>query len=272
MQKISMKRVIFQAIGFITLLSVLWCALSQVNWLSIFQIDYVTEQTEKKLGDIVWSTVQKRMVVVNDPQIILPVDSLVTTLCKANNIARSDIKVHVIVSDEVNAYTLPDGHLVLNTALLCTVRDQQELAGVIAHEIAHSALKHVVKSLTKEVGIVALTAIVSNGTAPDIAVQAGQFLSSTAFDRKMEKEADLLAVELLQSANMDPTGLTRFLEQLASDESESQKYLSWMSTHPESKARIAYLKNADQNNKIVEYSTLLHVSTWQRLQESACAK
>jgi len=125
---------------------------------------------------------------------------------KRNNIEKTQIIIHVLNNKEVNAFVLPNGHLVLYSGLIVAAENQEELSGVICHELAHIELNHVVKKLIKEVGLSVLISMTTGG-GTDIIKETAKMLSTTAFDRSMEKKADIKAVEYLVKANINPESI-----------------------------------------------------------------
>lgn len=97
--------------------------------------------------------------------VLAPLDSLLSHLCEANDIERDKIKLHVVQSNEVNAFAFPDNHLVVFTSLIAKCENQEELCGVMAHEIAHMQKGHIMKKLVKEVGLSALVGMASGDKA-----------------------------------------------------------------------------------------------------------
>ncbi|MCX8473257.1 MAG: M48 family metalloprotease, partial [Sediminibacterium sp.] len=85
--------------------------------------------------------------------VVNSIDSIVTHICKSNKIDRETIIVHVLNKDEINAFALPNGHLIIYSGLIHNSDNQEELTGVISHEIAHIELNHVMKKLVKEIGL-----------------------------------------------------------------------------------------------------------------------
>ena len=139
------------------------------------------------------------------------------------------------------------------------------MCGVISHEIAHVELNHVMKKLVKEIG---LSVLISMTTGNDGAVikETAKMLSSSAFDRNLEKEADIKAVDYLITAKVNPEPFANFLYKLSDKEHEATKYLTWISTHPDSKERaeniIEYCKD-----KLTDYKPILNNETWEKLKE-----
>jgi beta-barrel assembly-enhancing protease len=91
-------------------------------------------------------------------------------------------------------------------------------------------------------------------------------LSSLAFDRSMEKEADIKAVDYLIKAKINPEPFANFLYKLAAKDKELTQYLSWLSTHPDSKDRASYIiKHID--NKRNRYEEVLSDKEWKKLKD-----
>lgn len=89
-------------------------------------------------------------------------------------------------------------------------------------------------------------------------------LSSSAFDRNLEKEADIKAVDYMLNANVNPEPFADFLYKLSETEHESTKYLTWISTHPDSKERAEYIIEYSKA-KGTEFKPILTNETWGKL-------
>lgn len=245
-----MKKVIIQGLVTVSIFLGGWWALTQINWMGIFEVKRITNDTEKKLGDLFWEYFSKEGSENKNSGIDSTTRNIITKICKANNIDTTKIKPHILNSDEVNAFALPDGHLVIYTGLIKDADNPEELAGVIAHEIAHIQLNHVMKKLVKEVGLSTLFAIASGGGGAT--KEMAKILSSTAFDRELEKSADLKAVDYLIRANINPKPFADFLYKISVKENNSTKYFTWISTHPNSEERAKYIidyAEKQQNHK-----------------------
>jgi beta-barrel assembly-enhancing protease len=150
-------------------------------------------------------------------------------------------------------------------ALIIDSENESELCGVLGHEIAHIQLSHVMKKLVKEIGLSVLISMTAGGGGETVK-EAVKMLSSSAYDRTLEKEADLKSVEYLTAANINPEPFADFLYRMGDGEASSIKYLSWMSTHPDSKERAAYIvESIDKEKK--DYKPVLAKSTWEKLKK-----
>ncbi|WP_339696840.1 M48 family metallopeptidase [uncultured Roseivirga sp.] len=261
-----MKNPIAQGLITIVLFFGTWFILAQIDWITVFRVQRVTDRTDEKLGNLLWEMIQESEEENVNPFVINSVDSIVSKICSANNIERQLIKVHIIEKDDINAFALPNGHLVINSGLILNSDNQEELSGVICHEIAHVRLNHVMKKLVKEVGLSVLISMTTGNRGSEVIKETVKTLSSSAFDRNLEKEADIEAVDYLMKAKINPEPFANFLYKLSDKENEATKYLTWISTHPDSKERAEYIIEYSGDKKIA-YEAILKSETWDKLKE-----
>lgn len=262
-----MKKLLLAAAIMIGIFAGIWYVLAQVNWVKLFRLEKITEKTEKKLGDLLWESYSRKETEVKDLQVVNAVDSMVTSICKANGIARSSIQLHVFDKSDVNAFAFPGGHLAVFTGLIKEMENPEELTGVISHEIAHIQLKHVMKKLTKEIGLSVLISIATGTGDGAVIGDIVRTLSSTAFDRRLEKQADLAAIDYMAAARVNPLPMADFMDRLAEKEkSPESEYLSWMSTHPESAERAVYIREYGRG-KVKSPEPVVSAATWKSIKK-----
>ncbi len=261
-----MKNIFFQFSIIVLLFFATWIAFSRIDWVSIFKIQEVTKTTEEKLGDLFWKLFSQAENEIHSSTIQNSIDTLVTHICKNNSIDRSKIKLHILRNDEINAFTLPNNHLVVYSGLIKTSENEAELLGVLGHEIAHMEKNHVMKKLIKEVGLSVLISMTTNNSGGEIVKKAAKVLSSAAYDRDLEREADITAVDFLIKAKIDPEPFANFLYRLSDEEKNIPNQIYWISTHPESKERaekiIEYIKD-----KTVVKTMVLTKEKWELIKE-----
>jgi len=250
----------------LSLFFISWLGLSQVDWVDLLEIKESSDKLEQKLGDQLWEIYSREADEASNDTILHALDTLMNSICEANNINEEKIKLHVLQKDEVNAFAIPDGHLVIYTGLIKSVDKQEELAGIICHELAHIELNHVMKKLAKELGVSMLISVTTGNSVNGVA-EIAKLLSSSAFDRSLEREADLQAADYLTNANIDPEHLANFLFKMSLDGGDYTEYLSWISTHPDSKERAEYIISATGNEEI-ENSPILADQTWQSIKNT----
>ena len=259
-------KTLFQAAIIVALFFAMWFSLSKIDWVKIFKVEQIANTTERKIGDLFWDLYDKAGKEIKFEKVSVPIDSILSKICEANGIDNSKIKLHVIKDAEVNAFALPNNHLVINSGLILACENESELAGVIGHEIAHMELDHVMKKLSKEVGLSVLISMTSGNVGSDKIKEAVKLLSSSAYDRTLEKAADIKAVDYLVKSNIDPEPFANFLYRLSAKDSETAAYFSWISTHPDSKERAEYLIQYG-SKKVKKTEPVLSIFTWDRLKE-----
>lgn len=242
----ELRKVLTQAAVSVVTFTVVLFAFSRVDWLNAFGLKETV--VEDKLGEWWWELYSSDAQFVDDSTRLASVDTLFTTLCRANDIDRSFASLHLVEDEEVNAFACPGNHLVVHTALLDSCRSEAELAGVLAHELAHLTQGHVMQKLVKELGLSALITMTSGSSGTEAVGEVARVLSSTAYDRTLESETDALAVRYLLAARIDPNGLADFLLRLSAEE-DLPALTEWISTHPgsvERARRIRQLSGADK--------------------------
>lgn len=150
----------------------------------------------------------------------------VKALYGSSKVTPFNYQFNVIEDDDVNAFSVPGGHIYINTGLLKFVESDQELAGVIAHEIIHAAHHHMVFLLQKQASLnntmaVALLATMLGGAKSSdlgnvlLGVQLFQIAKLNGYGMQAERDADYGAIVYMQEAGYNPVGLLTFLERLA---------------------------------------------------------
>ena len=236
-----MKKTILQLIILVAVFFGIYLSLSKIDWMGVFKIEKATNKTEKKLGDAVWDLYQKTEKENKDSKALKSLDSIVTKICKDNDIDRKKILLHLIEKDEINAFAMPGNHLVVYIGLIKAADNPEEVAGVLSHEIAHIELDHVMKKIVREIGLSTLISITSGNGSGEAIKRITKSLSSLAFDRKLEKDADIKAVDYMVKANVNPNALADFLYKLSEDKGENTRYETWLSNHPDSRERSEYI-------------------------------
>jgi predicted Zn-dependent protease len=257
-----MKKLVFHILIWFGLLSGSFLMLRTLPWTDWLQIPKWTRETEKKWGDLCLNFFTLEHARIQDRAITEPVDLILQKICSANGIDPKSIQYHILENDEVNAFALPGRHLVVYSGLITNCEDPRALAGVLSHEIAHIEENHVAKKLIKEFGITVLAGL-SGAQAGAVIKEVAKTLSSTAYDRELEKEADITAVNYLQKTSVDPIPFAKFLESL--DEGDDAD-LSWMQTHPDSKERGQYIRKFAGKTTHLQ-NQLIDSTTWSNTQD-----
>jgi predicted Zn-dependent protease len=261
-----MSKVFLKGVFLLVIFAGIWFSLSRIDWMGVLGVEKITRQTEEKIGDLFLDFFTSEDKEITDSVVVTNVKLLTHKICLSNRIDTGSIKVHILKNDDVNAFAIPGRHLVIYSGLIAQANNQQELCGVIGHELAHIELDHVMKKLVREVGFNALISASTGGRGTETVRDIAKHLSSTAFDRALEKEADLKSVEYLSNAEIDPKGLSTFLEKMAEEEGKSASYLSWISTHPDSRERAKYI-NEEAGKRKSKNTPVLTLENWNLLVE-----
>ncbi|HJU54637.1 MAG TPA: M48 family metalloprotease [Pyrinomonadaceae bacterium] len=153
---------------------------------------------------------------------------------------------NVIATREVNAFALPGGYIFVNAGTIAAARNEGELAGVMAHEIAHVALRHPTNQVSKAYVAKTGLRIVRRVTGSDIGGileqvgGAGANLLFLKFGRTAETQADLEGARIMAAAGYDPRDMAGFFELLQSK--SGQRTPEFMSDHPDPGNRVAAIK------------------------------
>lgn len=231
------KKILLELFLTVAIIVAVWFGLSQIDWMKLLNINQTTQNTEEKIGDLFWDLMKKSETEITAESIVSPLDTMLTKICTANAIDRLKIKLHILRKDEINAFALPNNHLVIYSGLITACENEAELCGVMSHELAHIEKNHVMNKLVKEIGLSVLISMsTGNGNAEAIKSAIKQ-LSSNAYDRKLETEADLAAIDYLIKANINPESFANFMYRLSDETKNIPRQLFWISTHPESKER-----------------------------------
>lgn len=147
-------------------------------------------------------------------------------------------RIRIIRNDKIqNAVCLPGGFIYVYSGLIKYLDSEDQMAGVLAHEIAHADLRHGTEQLTKQYGIGLLISVATGGN-PDMITQIVGNLVSLGFSRHDEAEADQKSVDYLYATAYDARGTARFFEKLIKEENRGGEPPEFISTHPNSEHRV----------------------------------
>lgn len=232
-----MRKILIELVISVALLLGVWFLLAQVNWMNLFKVEQATDSTEEKIGDLFWNLIKESETEITSSSIVSPIDSMLSAVCDKNGIDKHKIKLHLIRKDEINAFALPNNHLLVYSGLINACENEAELYGVICHEIAHLEKNHVMNKLVKEIGLSVLISMSTGNGNSQMIKEALRQLSSSAYDRSLETDADLTAVDYMVKAGINPEPFANFLYRLSDETKNLPSQIYWISTHPESKQR-----------------------------------
>jgi predicted Zn-dependent protease len=217
-------------------------------------MNFYSLEKEIALGKRMAQEVEREAKVISDPVIAEYVSRVGQNLVR-NSDAKVPFTIKVLDSDEVNAFALPGGFFFVNSGLILKAESEAELAGVMAHEIAHVAARHGTPQASRgELAQYATLPLIFAGgwtgyaiyQAAGVAIPMG-FLK---FSRAFESQADMLGLQYIYKAGYDPTAFVDFFEKIETMEKRKPGTLSKVfATHPMTDDRI---KAAQENIQQLE--------------------
>ena len=202
---------------------------------------------EQKLGKKLSENIEKKYEVVED----LNQNSLITEignkLAKVSELKGMNYHFKILNIEGPNAFSIPGGYIYVTYDLFDYIQSDEELAGILAHEIAHVIHNHALKQTRDNTKFTLLTILgVLLTGEPNVAV-LGKLTTITflnQYSREYEEEADLTALDLLIKTEYNPVGFLTFLERLYTREMFKPRVnLGIFQTHPETENRINYVKD-----------------------------
>jgi predicted Zn-dependent protease len=206
-------------------------------------VNFISLDKEIALGRELAKQVEQQSKMVTDPVVTEYVNRVGQNIVR-NSDAKVPFTIKVVDSDEINAFALPGGFFYVNSGLIAAADNEAELAGVMAHEIAHVAARHGTEQASKgqllQFASIPLI-FVGGGIGYGIQQAANVLVPLTflKFSRGAEEEADYLGVQYLYKAGYDPSAMVEFFEKLQAKEKAKPGSVSKLfSTHPPTGDRI----------------------------------
>ena len=211
---------------------------------------------ERRLGERIMAEIRRDTSYLDDAEIRDYVNALGNRLAARSDSPRQEFEFFVVRDPMINAFALPGGFIGLHTGLLLTAQSESEVAGVLAHEIAHVTQRHIARMIGQQsqsqlLSIAALAVAIlaarSNSQVSEAAIAfgtAGAIQSQLNFSREAEREADRLGLQMLEGAGFDPRGMSTFFERLQrATRIQEGGAPSYLRTHPLTFERIGDIQN-----------------------------
>lgn len=230
----------------------------------------LSKNDEAQIGAAIMRQINASGVVVKDPQITEYVNEIGHRVASYANDGNYNFTFFVVDDPSINAFALPGGYIGVHTGLLEATRTEDELAGVLAHEIAHVTQRHIARAVTANqrqslistaIMLGAIVAGAFGGVGGDamqgaIAVAQGTAAQSQInFTRSNEHEADRIGMTALAESGFDPSGMASFFEVISRSTSPSESRIpAFLQTHPVSSTRIAEARSRARNFPSVQTS------------------
>ena len=223
----------------------------------------LSENDEAQFGRAIMRDIRRSGLVVEDPLVNEYINEIGNKIAAQTNDGGHDFTFFVIDDSRINAFALPGGYIGVHTGLLEATRSEDELAGVLAHEVAHVTQRHIARAihagsrqslLTTAIMLGALLAGATGGGS-DV-VQAGMAVAQGSaaqqqinFTRSNEHEADRVGISALAGAGFDPYGMASFFDVLSRQNTRApdERLPEFLQTHPVTSARVAEARDRARN-------------------------
>ncbi len=211
----------------------------------------LSPEFERRLGQAFLNQIRRQTDIIDDAEIETYIQSIGYRLVAQSDNSRQLFTFFIINDSAINAFAAPGGIVGINAGIIINSDTESELAGVIAHEIAHVTQKHMARSveLSQKMSIpmmaAMLGAILIATQNPDAgmgalaAIQGAVAQTQINFTRSNEEEADRVGMRLLQRAEFNPAGMPRFFEKLQKNSRYTAQAPEFLRTHPLTNNRIA---------------------------------
>jgi predicted Zn-dependent protease len=223
-----------------------WFLFARIAPEKSFDGNVFSDEQVEKISDWLAKEIEKQFKVIHDHPWEASIDEMRIRLEDALPDYESGIQIQVLDQSQANAFATLGGRIYIFKGLLELCDKPDELYAVLAHEMGHIYLKHVEKKLLTEFSLAILLAGVSGG---DLAL-AGEIIrtmSSGAFSRTNERQADDFALDLLYKTGIDPANMGIIFRKLKEQSPTSQYNFEMLSTHPDIRKRIKHALEFDKS-------------------------
>jgi predicted Zn-dependent protease len=215
----------------------------------------MTIEEEKKLGKKILLEIEKNVELVRDPTLQTFLDRMGHSLVAQVGLTSFDFKFYLIKATEPNAFAIPGGYIFVTTGLIVFAENENEIAGVLSHEISHVTARHVAQMVerSKRLSIASMAAVIAGlllGGGGQGSQAAAAMAMATAealalkYTRENETDADHNGLQYMIKAGYDPNGLISFLNRLNKISlAVAPQIPAYLSTHPTTENRISLLEN-----------------------------
>lgn len=223
---------------FLALMVVVSVAVSQMTRIALMR---VPPEWEEEYGAEAMEMISQGVTFAPRDEVVEALEDLANRIQSGRDVAFPRPSIHVYEDEDPNAFALPGGRIIIARGLLQAAERPEEVAGVLAHELAHLNERHFVRSIVAGSGPFAVARLLfgnEGGFLAALGEGSGLMLSQT-FSREFEREADDLAWDYLVESNVDPRGLSEFLARIREP---AHFHPGVFASHPPTEERIEHLE------------------------------
>ncbi|EAZ90608.1 M48 family metallopeptidase [Crocosphaera chwakensis] len=214
--------------------------------LSTLQTSYLLLQGESAIGESYADGFKNRLTLIEDPEVTGYINEIGHKLAKVAGRDEFEYEFFVVMDENLNAFALPGGKIFINAGAIAKTSSEAEIAGLLAHELAHSVLSHGFQQMTQG----ALTSSVIDyipyvgGIASNLAI--------LSYSRGMEEQADLFGTRLLAATGYAADGVRNLM--VVMDDEHKNSPPAWLSTHPDTSDRVKYIETEIVRNNFNRFA------------------
>ena len=214
--------------------------------LSAIETTILMIQGESAVGARIANNAHDELDMIEDEVVLDYVNDIGQELAELGGRTEFEYEFYVVAEDELNAFALPGGKIFINAGAITRTDTGAELAGLIAHELAHAILSHGFQQVTRgNLTANVLQTVPYGGLVTNLTV--------LRYSRDMERQADRLGTRLLATSPYAADGVRNLMQTLA-EESENQSRFDWLSTHPDTPERVRNLERLIEQNGYNRYA------------------
>ncbi|MCU1339704.1 MAG: peptidase Ste24p [Bryobacterales bacterium] len=222
-------------------------------------------QQDIQLGKEAAVEVEKSMPVVKNEELTAYLSRIGGRLAKSKHAGTFPFSFTAINDKSINAFALPGGPIFVHTGLISALDNESQLAGVLAHEMSHVALRHGTNQATKANLLQLGAALASSGLGGDsmlsklgqIGVGLGAQSVLLKYSRNAETEADLNGARIMNEVGYNPVQMAQFFQKLeAEGQKDNSKLANFLSDHPTPGNRVAYVEDQNRYLPKTQYSEI----------------
>lgn len=221
------------------------CDMSGVNR---GDINLVSLDQEWQLGEELAAEIRQQADIVQDPVVQKFIERMGSEIVGVTELSDRPWEFHVVRDSSLNAFNIPGGHVFVNTGLIRAASTPSELAGVVAHEVAHGVARHSTERMTKAYGVNLIFSLIAGEQVTILEQIAGQLLGAGAmakFSRDDEREADRYGLAYMAEAAYDAEGMAAMFERMLTLRQRRPNMVEqFFSTHPLTEERVADMEAA----------------------------
>ena len=209
-------------------------------------IDMLPVSIDRSVGD---ASSESFGPAITDARVVALADAIVARLRETNPNSPHTYRVRVVQNEDVNALAMPGGSIVIFSGLILHAENAEQIAGVLAHEMAHVERRHGLRNVAHSAGLMIAMRLLIAAFIGDVdgftslATDVSALALVNQYNQDQESEADSDAVQHMHQAGLDPSALASFFRMMAREGiGEAPLALAWLSTHPDHEARVSAIE------------------------------